>query len=154
MKLNCKKMNQKTKRKRCRHWSFYRRLQMELGSNLSSQAHLSWPNHRRSTSWSIFSLVGSLEMERQLIQSSWTLWLECHPPRSWAIKYEMDVIRSKKETKRKSELNQCLHNPLGVPKNGIGVEICSGIEPEIELLLFVAFALAVNIRVKNVRVAT
>ena len=34
-----------------------------------------------------------------------------------------------------------LHNPLGIPNNGVGVEGRSGIEPELELLFFVAFAL-------------
>lgn len=92
MKLKCKKMKQKTKHNHYQHWSSYRRLQMGLGSNPSSQAHLSWPNYQHSTGWSISSLVDSLEMERQSIQSSWTLWLVCHPPRSWTISYQMNVI--------------------------------------------------------------
>lgn len=51
-------------------------------------------------------------------------------------------------------IDRYLHNALRIPKNGIGVEICCWIEPEIELLLSVAFALAEHIGVKNVWVST
>lgn len=44
----------------------------------------------------------------------------------------------------------CLHDAVGVPEDGIGVEISSGVEPEIELLLSVAFALTEHIGVENV----
>jgi hypothetical protein len=47
-----------------------------------------------------------------------------------------------------------IHNALGIPKNGIGVKICSWVKPEIELLLSVALALAEDIGVKDVRIAT
>lgn len=49
---------------------------------------------------------------------------------------------------------QNLHDALGIPKNGIGVKICSWDKPEVELLLSVSFALAEDIGVKNVRVTT
>lgn len=47
----------------------------------------------------------------------------------------------------------CLHDALGVPKNGVGVEVSRGVEPEVELLLSVAFALSKNICVNNIRFA-
>jgi len=47
-----------------------------------------------------------------------------------------------------------LHNALGIPKDGISVKISSWIKPEIELLLSVALALAEDISVKDVRIAT
>jgi hypothetical protein len=47
-----------------------------------------------------------------------------------------------------------VHNALGIPKNGIGVKISSWVKPEIELLLSVALALAEDIGVKDVRIAT
>jgi hypothetical protein len=47
-----------------------------------------------------------------------------------------------------------LHDSLWVPKDGIGVEISSWIKPEIKLLLLVAFALAIHISMKNVRIST
>jgi len=42
---------------------------------------------------------------------------------------------------------------LGVPKDGVGVEIGRGVEPKVELLLSVAFALAKDVGVEDVRVA-
>lgn len=48
----------------------------------------------------------------------------------------------------------CLHNVYGIPEDRISVEISSGVKPEVELLLSVAFSLAVNICVKNVRITT
>ena len=42
---------------------------------------------------------------------------------------------------------------LRVPENGVSVEIGGGIEPKIELLLSVAFALTEHICVKNVRIS-
>jgi hypothetical protein len=47
-----------------------------------------------------------------------------------------------------------LHNALWIPKDGISVKISSWIKPEIELLLSVALALAEDIGVKDVRIAT
>jgi hypothetical protein len=47
-----------------------------------------------------------------------------------------------------------LHNALGIPQDRVGVEISSGIEPEVELLLSVALALAKDISVKDVRITT
>ena len=47
-----------------------------------------------------------------------------------------------------------LHDALGVPKDRIGVEICSWVKPEIELLLSVALALAEHIGVNDVRITT
>ena len=44
-----------------------------------------------------------------------------------------------------------LHNVLGIPEDRVGVEIGSGVEPEMELLLSVAFALAEDVGVKSVR---
>ena len=41
---------------------------------------------------------------------------------------------------------------LGLPDDGISVKISCGIEPEIELLLSVAFSLAEDISVKDVRI--
>lgn len=49
---------------------------------------------------------------------------------------------------------QHLHNMLGIPKDRVGVKISSWVEPEVELLLFVAFALAEYIGMNNIRVAT
>lgn len=46
----------------------------------------------------------------------------------------------------------CLHNVLGLPYDWIGVEILSGIEPEIELLLPVSFPLCEDISVEDVRI--
>ena len=43
---------------------------------------------------------------------------------------------------------------MRIPKKGISVKICSRVEPKIELLLSVAFALAEHIGVKNVRITT
>ena len=54
-------------------------------------------------------------------------------------------------SKRKKGLNweNChnghSHNVMRIPENGIGVEISSRVEPKIELLLSVAFALAEHI---------
>ena len=45
-----------------------------------------------------------------------------------------------------------LHNALRIPKDGIGVKICSWVKPEIELLFSVAFSLAEDISVKDVRI--
>lgn len=47
-----------------------------------------------------------------------------------------------------------LHDEFGIPKNGIGVEICRGVEPEVELLLSVSFALGEYVSVKNIRITT
>ena len=47
-----------------------------------------------------------------------------------------------------------LHNALRVPKDGVSVEISSWVEPEIELLLSVSFALAEHIGVKNIGITT
>ena len=44
-----------------------------------------------------------------------------------------------------------LHNVLGIPEDRVGVEIGSRVEPEMELLLSVAFALAEDVGVKSVR---
>lgn len=44
-----------------------------------------------------------------------------------------------------------LHDTLGFPNNGIGVEISCRIEPEIELLLPVALPLSKHISVEDVR---
>ena len=47
---------------------------------------------------------------------------------------------------------ESLHNALRIPKDRIGMKICSWVKPEIELLLSVAFALAEDISVKDVRI--
>lgn len=47
-----------------------------------------------------------------------------------------------------------LHNMSSIPENGIGVEISSGVKPEIELLLSISFSLAVDISMDNVRFTT
>lgn len=47
-----------------------------------------------------------------------------------------------------------LHNTLWVPEDWIGVEIGSGVEPYVKLLLSIALALAEDIGVKNIRIAT
>ena len=47
-----------------------------------------------------------------------------------------------------------LHDASWIPTDGIGVKICSWVEPEVELLLSVSLALAVHICVKNIRVTT
>jgi hypothetical protein len=47
-----------------------------------------------------------------------------------------------------------VHNTLGIPKDGISVKISSWIKPEIKLLLSVALALAEDIGVNDVRIAT
>ena len=47
---------------------------------------------------------------------------------------------------------ESLHNALRIPKDGIGMKICSWVKPEIELLLSVAFSLAEDISVKDVRI--
>ena len=44
-------------------------------------------------------------------------------------------------------------NTLRVPKKGVGVEVFGGIEPEVELLLFVTFALCIYIGVDYVWVS-
>lgn len=45
-----------------------------------------------------------------------------------------------------------LHYALRVPEEGIGVEISSRVEPQVELLLSVAFALSKHICMYNVRI--
>jgi len=47
-----------------------------------------------------------------------------------------------------------LHNPLGVPRDRVSVEISSGVKPQIELLFPVPFALAENVCVKDVWITT
>ena len=47
-----------------------------------------------------------------------------------------------------------LQDVLGIPKDGVGVEIIGGVEPEMELLLSVPFPLCEHIGVNCVRVAT
>lgn len=44
-----------------------------------------------------------------------------------------------------------LHYVLGLPDDGVSVEVSCGIKPEIELLLPVAFTLSEDICMKNVR---
>ena len=56
----------------------------------------------------------------------------------------------KKHIKRRKK---DLHNVLRIPENGVSVEIGGGIEPKIELLLSVAFALTEHICVKYVRIS-
>lgn len=48
-------------------------------------------------------------------------------------------------------MDGCLHDVLGSPDNGVSVEVLSGIEPEIKLLLSVSFPLSKDIGVKNIR---
>ena len=43
---------------------------------------------------------------------------------------------------------------LGIPEDGIGMEISSWVEPEVELLLSVSLALAEYVSVKNVWITT
>ena len=57
----------------------------------------------------------------------------------------------KKHIKRRKK---DLHNVLRIPENGVSVEIGGGIEPKIELLLSVAFALSDHIGMKNIRLTT
>lgn len=45
------------------------------------------------------------------------------------------------------------HDAIGVPEDGVGVEIGGGVEPEMELLLSVAFPLAEHVGVESVGVA-
>lgn len=45
-----------------------------------------------------------------------------------------------------------LHNMFRIPENRVGVKISSGVEPEVELLLSVTFALCINISVNNIRI--
>lgn len=47
-----------------------------------------------------------------------------------------------------------LHDVLGFPDDGVSVKVSCGVEPEIKLLLSVAFPLSKHIGVKNVRIAT
>ena len=46
-----------------------------------------------------------------------------------------------------------LQDVLGIPKDGVGVEIIGGVEPEMELLLSIPFPLSEHIGVNGVRVA-
>jgi len=43
---------------------------------------------------------------------------------------------------------------LGIPQDGVGVEVLGGVEPEIELLLSVSLPLREYVCVEDVRVAT
>ena len=52
------------------------------------------------------------------------------------------------------DMHVFLQNCLGIPQDGVGVEISSGIEPKVELLFFIALAMAVDICVKDVRITT
>lgn len=45
-----------------------------------------------------------------------------------------------------------LHDVLGLPDDGVSVEVSSGVEPEVELLLSVPFALGKDVCVENVGV--
>lgn len=45
-----------------------------------------------------------------------------------------------------------LHDKLRIPQDGIGVEICSWVKPQVKLLLSIAFALAKHVGVENVRI--
>lgn len=47
-----------------------------------------------------------------------------------------------------------LHDMSRIPKDWIDVEISSGVEPEIDLLLSVSFSLGVDICMDNVRLTT
>ena len=49
-------------------------------------------------------------------------------------------VRSNKQSIAGLDLEH-LHNTLGIPKERIGVEMCSWIKPQIELLFSVNFAL-------------
>lgn len=46
-----------------------------------------------------------------------------------------------------------LHDLLSIPDNGVSVKCSSWVEPQMELLFFVAFALRVNIGMNCVRLA-
>lgn len=46
-----------------------------------------------------------------------------------------------------------LHNALGVPDNGVGVEGLCRVEPKMELLFSVPFALTEHIGVKSVGIS-
>ena len=54
----------------------------------------------------------------------------------------------------KGEGEEGLQDVLGIPKDGVGVEIIGGVEPEMELLLSIPFPLCEHIGVNCVRVAT
>lgn len=44
------------------------------------------------------------------------------------------------------------HDALGIPEDGVGVEIGGWVEPQVELLLSVSLALAEHVGVENVGV--
>ena len=81
---NWKNMRRNLKTK-CKlgHWSLYKRPWMVLESNLSSQAHLLWPNLQHPKGWNIATWVGSSGKGCPLILNSWTLLLVSHLQRNW-----------------------------------------------------------------------
>lgn len=53
-----------------------------------------------------------------------------------------------------SQLGICLQNVLGIPDDGVSVEVLGWIKPEIELLFPASFSLSKNIGVEDVRLAS
>lgn len=47
-----------------------------------------------------------------------------------------------------------LHDVLGLPNEGVSMEVSGGVKPEVELLFSVTFALSEYVCVKNIRVTT
>lgn len=47
-----------------------------------------------------------------------------------------------------------LHDVLGLPNDGVSVEVSGGVKPEVELLLSVTFALSEDVCVKNIGVTS
>ena len=52
-----------------------------------------------------------------------------------------------------NEKAESLHDVLGVPEDGVGVEVGGGVEPEVDALLPVAHAVDVQVRLHQVRLA-
>lgn len=66
----------------------------------------------------------------------------------------IDKILYKDNRRVKRHCGLLLHNVLGLPDDGIGVEVSCGVKPEKKLLLSVPLALSVDIGVQNVGVTT
>lgn len=63
-------------------------------------------------------------------------------------------LKIKRERERKRVTLTRVHDGLGIPKDGVGVEILSGVKPKIKLLLSITFSLCEHIGVEDIRVST